>query len=70
MAKYYELIINDEVVGKLAISEQAIERLNEQDKEWEVFHTELSAEWFPEMLRIMMRDDFSHDTKVVEKEMI
>jgi heat shock protein HspQ len=33
MAKYYEMIINDEVVGKLAISEEAIERLNEKEKE-------------------------------------
>jgi hypothetical protein len=70
MAKYYEIIINDELVGKLAISEQAIARLQEKDKEEQDFVYDLCPEWFVGTLEVMMRDDFSKNSKVIEKEMI
>jgi hypothetical protein len=66
MARYFEIIIKDELVGKLAISEQAMERLNNQESDG--FAYDLSPQWFIGTLEQQMADDFGNaKVKIVEK---
>ncbi len=66
--RYYEIVINNVSVGKMALSEKAMSELNITENE--EFQYDLCPGWFVGTLESMMRDDFSNKSKVVEKEMM